>query len=275
MPHIVRDGFRIAYEIHGHGVPVVMLHGITVSFFGNFARWGWIEQLNAAGCQVVGMDFRGHGCSDKPNDVSAYGAEKFAADVIGLLDQLGIERASLIGYSLGSAIALKLLHQHPARIGPSVLVATGDGLVGEPPHTFAEICPQLENALSSEDFPTALPSHVAAYWTFAVKVGGDRLAALAAARAEYPPCPAGEVARIVAPVLVISGECDPVLGRGPYLAKLIPEGDYVEVPDADHFMLSSNPAVQARAARFLADKRGPHWIRPLTPRLHRGAAAPD
>jgi len=104
-----------------------MLHGITVSFAGTFGASGWVPRLVAAGCQVIGMDFRGHGQSDKPREISAYGTTNLADDVVALLDHLGIERASLFGYSLGSIVALRLLHQLPHRTGPSVLMATGDG----------------------------------------------------------------------------------------------------------------------------------------------------
>ena len=237
MASFEHDGYRIAYEIHGEGVPVVLLHGLCVSFAGNFAAWGWIERLTSAGCQVIGMDFRGHGKSDKPRQLDAYGTRNLASDVLALLDHLRYPRASLLGYSLGSTIALHLLYQAPERIGHSVLMATGDGLLGHPPFTPAEVSSQLSNALSNKHFPEALPTHVSAYWTFAVKIGGDRRAAYAASQADYPAYTSRQVASIRSPVLVVSGENDPVLGRGPRLAKAIPRGLYVEVPGADHFIL--------------------------------------
>jgi pimeloyl-ACP methyl ester carboxylesterase len=55
-----------------------------------------------------------------------------------------------------------------------------------------------------------------------------------------------------APVLVISGEKDPVLGKGPRLAQALPRGKYLEIPGADHFSLARDPAVQSAAADFLA-----------------------
>ena len=172
MQSFSRSGHRIAFEVHGTGRPVVMLHGITVSFAGNFGPAGWIPRLTAAGCQVIGMDFRGHGRSDKPRDVLAYGTDPLAGDVVALLDHLGIERASLFGYSMGTMVALRLLHQLPHRTGPSVLMATGDGLIGVPPFTSTDVFPRLAEALARPEFPADLPDHVAAYWTFAVKVGG-------------------------------------------------------------------------------------------------------
>lgn len=252
MPRFVSNGHSLNYVVHGSGHPVILLHGLCISFAGNFAAWGWIECLSARGFQVVGLDFRGHGKSDKVHDVSAYGTSRLAADVITLLDHLAIDRASIVGYSLGSVIALRLLHAEPSRCGASALVATGDGLIGIPPYTINEVSPQMCEALRHTEFPANLPSHVAAYWTYATTVGGDREAALAAAEADYPDCSGEIAATIEVPVLVVSGECDPVLGRGPRLAKAIRRGRYVEIPGADHFMLANNEKVQTTIADFLA-----------------------
>ncbi len=252
MQSFSRSGHRIAFEVHGTGRPVVMLHGITVSFAGNFGPAGWIPRLTAAGCQVIGMDFRGHGRSDKPRDVLAYGTDPLAGDVVALLDHLGIERASLFGYSMGTMVALRLLHQLPHRTGPSVLMATGDGLIGVPPFTSTDVFPRLAEALARPEFPADLPDHVAAYWTFAVKVGGDRLASHAAAQANYPAATRQDLQAIAAPVLVVSGELDLVLGRGASLAEAIPLGEYLEVAGAGHFDLGRNERAQAEATCFLS-----------------------
>ncbi len=235
MPIYVNDGFSLHYEIHGSGFPVVMLHGVTVTFAGNFGAWGWTERLTGKGLQVIGVDFRGHGRSEKSTDPQAYGTKNLAGDVIALLDGLNLARASLVGYSLGSTVALYLLHAFPDRCARSALVATGDGQLGYPPFSTAEVMPQLCEALSRTHFPADLPEHVAAYWNFATTVSGDRAAAAAAACAIYPPCSATEAARISAPVLVVSGEKDLVLGTGARLAQALPEGQYIEIKAADHF----------------------------------------
>lgn len=255
MATFQRDGLDIAYEVHGMGFPVVLLHGVTVSFAGNFGAWGWIGRLNQLGYQVIGMDFRGHGQSAKPHDPAAYGTDNLARDVLALIDYLDLPSVSLIGYSLGSIIALELLHRAPDRFGPSVLIATGDGLLGFPPFDTASVLARLGNALDREAFPIDLPLHDAAYWKFAVKVGGDRAAALAAVQAEYPPCHANQASSITAPVLVVSGERDPVLGRGPRLAQAIARGAYREIAGADHFALCSVDAAISAVEAFLASPR--------------------
>lgn len=251
MAHIERNGYRIAYEVHGSGRPVLLLHGVTVSFAGNFGAWGWVERLTRAGCQVIGMDLRGHGRSDKPHDPAAYGSEALVGDALALLEHLGHAKASVVGYSLGSHVALELLRRTPERWGPSVLIATGDGLIGLPPCTLDAVGGQIREALARETFPADLPVHVSTYWTFAVKVGGDRLAALAALQAHYPPCPPEALRSVDVPVLVVSGELDPVLGRGPRLAQSLPAGRYVEIAGANHFELCNHPAALAEIESFL------------------------
>lgn len=252
MPHFTRDGYSIHYEIHGKGMPVIMLHGLCVSFAGNFARFGWVERLCKQGMQVIGMDFLGHGKSDKPHDPSFYGANKLANDVVLLMDHIGLPSASLVGFSLGSVIALHLLHNHPERFNRSVLIATGDGLMGVPPHTMSEVAPQLTEALNSPYYPEQLPKHVSAYWNFATKVGGDRLASAAAARAEYPPATPNQLANVASPVLIVSGERDPVLGKGHLLRRSLPKGEYIEISDADHFMLAVSEQAQIVVTKFLS-----------------------
>ena len=253
MAHLMRNGHAIHYEIPGEGRPVLLLHGICVSFAGNFAGYGWIDSLCKQGLQVIGMDFLGHGKSDKPHDPAAYGTHKLAADVVALMDHLQLETASLVGFSMGSVVALHLLHTHPERFGRSVLIATGDGLLGIGPHTMAESAPQLARALDYDHYPAKLPKHVAMYWNFATKVGGDRLASAAAARAHYPVCTAEEAGRVAADVLVISGEIDPVLGQGPVLARSLAHGRYLEIAGADHFMLAAIGEAKDAVAHFLAE----------------------
>lgn len=251
MPHFNRDGYSIHYEIHGEGTPVILLHGICVSFAGNFAGFGWVERLCEHGMQVIGMDFLGHGKSDKPHDPSDYGTTKLANDVVLLMDKLGLPSASLIGFSLGSVIALQLLHTHPERFNRSVLIATGDGLMGVPPYLMSEVARKLTEALDCPNYPEHLPKVVSAYWNFATKVGGDRIASAAAARAECPAVTSNQLTSIATPVLVVSGGRDLVLGQGPLLSRSLPKGQYLEISDADHFMLAVSEQAQTAVTTFL------------------------
>jgi len=255
LPQFVNDNVRLHYEVHGSGRPVVLLHGGTVSFEYNWAALGWVQRLNGVGLQVIGLDFRGHGKSAKPHEAAAYGTAKLAGDVTALLDQLQLERASVLGYSIGAAVALHLLRFAPARIDRAALVATGDGLVGFAPYEFHRILPGLSVVLARTQYPRDLPGHVAAYWNFIEATRGDRLALLAFVKGSYPSLPCDEAGKIRSPVLVVSGANDLVLGQGPRLAACL-HGRYLEVAGADHFSLAADAATQTAVAAFLSASGG-------------------
>lgn len=117
-------GVRIHYEVRGSGTPVVLLHGFTGAAQRHFGQTGVIDALVAAGYRAVAMDCRGHGESGKPRDPGAYGLE-MAEDVVRLLDHLQIQRAHVVGYSMGGAIATQLLVRHPNRLSSVALLGSG------------------------------------------------------------------------------------------------------------------------------------------------------
>jgi pimeloyl-ACP methyl ester carboxylesterase len=251
VPTVDNRGIKIHYEVHGSGHPVVLIHGGTVSFKHNYADFGWIESLNNNGLQVVGLDLRGHGKSDKPHETESYGTSNLASDVVAVLDQLSLERASLVAYSIGTAVALNLLQTAPERFDRAALIATGDGLIGYPPHTFANISPALLEVIDRTEYPKDLPKHLSTYWNFIAATGGDRHALRALAHASYAPLSITDAAAIIIPTLVVSGQADLVLGQGPKLAQSLGQGSYVEVPGADHFSLAADSGVKAAVSVFM------------------------
>jgi pimeloyl-ACP methyl ester carboxylesterase len=115
---------RIRYVDEGSGEPVLLIHGYTRSIETNWIAPGVFANL-VKDHRVVAFDLRGHGKSDKPHDPELYGGE-IARDAIRLLDHLHIQRAHVVGYSLGAAITLKLLTTNPDRF----LTATLGGSAG-------------------------------------------------------------------------------------------------------------------------------------------------
>lgn len=98
-PRVAADGIELAYERGGEGAVVLFVHGL------GGRRDVWEEQREAAaraGFDAIAIDMRGHGDSDKPD--GAYSVERWAADVTGALDGLGIERAALVGHSIGCIV---------------------------------------------------------------------------------------------------------------------------------------------------------------------------
>src|SRR5258706_11728399 len=121
------DGIRLHYEVHGaeNGTPIVAVHGFASDYRLNWVGTRWQETLTNEGFMVVGLDCRGHGHSDKPHDSAAYAIEIMAADVIRLLDHLGVSEAAYLGYSMGARIGLQVAIDHPRRVTRAVLGGIG------------------------------------------------------------------------------------------------------------------------------------------------------
>jgi pimeloyl-ACP methyl ester carboxylesterase len=118
------NGVQISYADRGRGVPVVLIHGFTGTYARHWEGPGVMQALETAGYRVVAMDCRGHGQSGKPADPAKYGME-MVADVLRLLDHLKIERAHVVGYSMGGAIANQLLVRNPERLLTVTLLGAG------------------------------------------------------------------------------------------------------------------------------------------------------
>ena len=107
-------GVRLRYIEQGSGPAIVLMHGYTGTADRHFIANGVFGNL-AKDHHVIAIDLRGHGKSGKPHDPAAYG-EEMARDVVRLLDHLKIQRAHVLGYSLGAMIAGKLATLHPDRL---------------------------------------------------------------------------------------------------------------------------------------------------------------
>ena len=118
MPRISIGDCSLYYERHGMGFPVLFVSGL-----GGFASF-WQDQIAAFAkrFEVVTFDHRGFGQSD-PSRIG-YTVERMAADVVGLMDALGIKRGHVVGHSTGGAIAQAIAIEHPNRLASVVLSAT-------------------------------------------------------------------------------------------------------------------------------------------------------
>ncbi len=120
MSYAPVNGLQMYYEEHGAGAgrPVVLIHGALSAIGTSF---GTILPLLAKTRRVVAVELQAHGHTadvDRPLTV-----ENFAADVVGLLDHLGIEVADVFGWSMGAAVALRLGTDHAGRVGRLVLAS--------------------------------------------------------------------------------------------------------------------------------------------------------
>jgi pimeloyl-ACP methyl ester carboxylesterase len=120
MAYATVNGQPLYYEVHGTGRPLVLLHGGLMTIDLNFEAL--LEPL-AASRQVIAVELQGHGHTadtDRPMTIDA-----LAADVVALLDHLGIAEADLYGFSLGGLVAYAMALSAPARVG-RLIVASAD-----------------------------------------------------------------------------------------------------------------------------------------------------
>ena len=94
MPHVVNDGVSIHYYVEGHGAPLILEHGFTDSSEIWFEQ-GYVEALKTK-YNLVLIDSRGHGQSDKPHDPASYTPAKFASDIVAVLDDAAFGAATEI-----------------------------------------------------------------------------------------------------------------------------------------------------------------------------------
>jgi pimeloyl-ACP methyl ester carboxylesterase len=114
---------KICYTVQGSGSPVILIHGLHSSGAMNWTLPG-TTALVAKNHQVILIDMRGHGGSDKPEVEKSYGVE-MVEDIIKLMDHLGITHAHFVGYSMGGMIALKAAVLHPDRVDALLLGGMG------------------------------------------------------------------------------------------------------------------------------------------------------
>lgn len=151
---------RLFYRTQGEGPLVIMLHGLLM----DSRCWvdnGCISALSPH-FQVVCPDLPGHGASDKPDNQAAYTQQRQALAIVNLMDELGYEKAHIIGYSAGSWLAMELINAHADRLY-SVVLGGWDCEAGLPETpvgklTFEmfiayarQVAPELTASLTPED----------------------------------------------------------------------------------------------------------------------------
>lgn len=120
---IEAKGVKVWYSSQGQGEPVVLVHGWLSSSAINWDLPGITSRL-ARDFQVIQLDVRGHGRSDKPSAEADYGTE-LVEDVVRVLDQLQVKKAHLVGYSMGGIVVANFIAKHPDRVLSGTLGGMG------------------------------------------------------------------------------------------------------------------------------------------------------
>lgn len=241
-------GVRIAYEDLGSGPPVVLVHGFAASRALNWKAPGWYDLLLDAGYRVCALDCRGHGESDKPHDSAAYEPARMGGDVLRMLDTLQIERARLVGYSMGAMIASQLLLEHADRFERVVLGGVG-GTMLEPRGDSEAIA----RALEADDPKGITDERGRGFRAFADQSRNDRHALAACMRRPRTPLDPAALAHVSLPVLVVAGALDELVGDPARLAAVIPGAKSIVIPGRDHLSAVGDRRTKDAVLAFLSD----------------------
>jgi len=242
------DGTKLYVEEEGDGPPVVLLHGLTSSIDGNWRQPGIWQALLEAGKRVIGFDARGHGRSDKPHDPAAYENQAMARDVQVLFDHLALDRADVVGYSMGAVTALRFAPNEPRlrRLvvggigGDPAEWASGDAIIRRAARMLAGI--------EATD-PSALDDRLARRARRLMEARGNDLKAMAAVlRARNPRTEGSNLSAIAVPTLVVCGDRD---ASPEPLAAALPAGTAL-ILEGDHEGVVVNPELATAIARFIA-----------------------
>ena len=263
------NGARLAWQQMGEGPDLILVHGLAT----NRAFWLATAMQLQQRYRVTLFDLRGHGYSSRPE--SGYRAQDFAADILGLMDALRIERAALVGHSYGGSAALEAACMAPARVSHLGLLDSRIPRVqplmrlhDTPRITEVEKEVAAQVALDWAALPqvgylfleAAARMRLAGQFTTAgddfTPFGQGRGAARAAqawldlldqttARQELdsPGAEPGAIAALAMPILLMYADLSRCLTSGDQLRMLLPNARYALVQQAGHFFPLSQQAL--------------------------------
>ena len=247
MPSFHNGAVEITYLDEGEGDPIVLVHGFASSKNVNWVYPTWVSELKKNGRRVVALDNRGHGESEKLYDPAQYAIPVMAGDVVALMDHLGIARADIMGYSLGSRMTAWLALRAPERLRSAILGGIGMVLIegGGPGENVAK-------ALEAPSLDEVTDPVGRTFRTFADQTRSDRRALAACMRGSRGLMSAADAAKISVPVLIAVGTTDEVAGSATGLAKIIAGSELLDIPNRDHMRAVGDRVYKAGVADFLS-----------------------
>jgi pimeloyl-ACP methyl ester carboxylesterase len=227
--YAVNRGLRIAYDAAGVGAEVVvLLHGLAQRGM-DWAAPGYVAGL-ADKFRVICIDSLGHGESDSPDDCSLYSRPQRAGDVLAVLDAIGVERAHVVGYSMGGWLASAVLVHAPDRLR-SVCFGGWD-----PVHGLDGVRPIVRSQFGVElDFEMLLSAVREQYPQFTEWITPEREPALRCCWAAVEDLDGVEQALEISPVPMLfwDGQMDPHHDGSRAMAARLPRAEFLKTP-GDH-----------------------------------------
>jgi 3-oxoadipate enol-lactonase len=258
MPEALHEGVRLYYEASTPGSPgvdepVVLIPGLGMAA----ATWRPVREHLQERYRVIAVDPRGSGRSDAS---PPYTGELVADDLAAVLDAANVERAHIVGMSMGGMIAQELALRRPGRVRSLVLIST----YAAPDEWAIRALSLRRRVLQVMGFDDQFALAVLLVFSpKTLRTAPDLVAGIEErVRANPPPCDAylsqldfclahdarQRLPGLVTPTLVLSGQLDvlasPFAARD--LAALIPGATYREVPEASHALIWEEPEIVAR-----------------------------
>jgi len=275
MEQVKTNGVRLATKVWpGTGPTIFAVHGLTA----NHTCWYPIADVVASSHRLIAYDLRGRGDSEKPP--SGYSIAEHTRDLLGLLDHFGLERATIMGHSLGAHIGVHLAAHHPERVAKLILFDGGLDVRAEVLDSLAPAIDRLGVEFPSLDgfletlktfpmFAGRWNDHLTRYFTYDVERGPG-----GGVRSKVPRhAIEDEVAnvqqmrlwmlhhRITAPTLLLRApdgllrddDCLMTQDEAEAMAHAIPRCRLVIVPGTNHYtiLLGDNPTVKREIVAFL------------------------
>jgi pimeloyl-ACP methyl ester carboxylesterase len=249
MPYAQNGAVKVYYDSYGQGTPLVFLHPWTT----NGGIWYYQAFPFAKTNQVVVVDHRGHGRSDKPQ--SGYSIQEHATDVRAVLDAVGIQKAVLVGNSIGGMIAMQFALDNPDRVKGLLILSSGTGLGENMPKeaaaafksnfeaTFGALLEGAISAKSKRERPEILEvmtGHATVATNFPKHVFDS---SMADPNGVFGWNIKNRLSAIKAPTLVVAGEEDQAttVEANKVLADNIPGAKLAVIKDVGHFCQLEKP----------------------------------
>jgi 3-oxoadipate enol-lactonase len=258
MKNVKVNGINLAYERHGRGAPLVLIHGYPL----DHTTWNEIVPLLENDFDLILPDLRGLGGSDAVESV--YTMADVASDMAGLLDHLKIESAFIAGHSMGGYVSLAFAGAYPERVRGLGMISSQ--MLADAPDrkegrykSAAEVAEKGVGVVA--DALTPMLTAEARIQSFVRELmrkqkAGGVIGSLKA-MAERPDS-SGIFAKFNFPVLIVHGDADALIPveRGREMKAALPSAYYVELPGLGHMPMMENPQAVADALKFFVGAKG-------------------
>lgn len=253
MPYCDNEGVSIYYEVKGKGPSVVLSHQLGASP----ERWcqaGYVEAMTDD-YQLILVDARGHGASDKPNDPEAYRLKLMAADVVAVLDDLKVRTAHFLGYSMGGWIGWGIAKYAPERFRSLLIGGASPPCESDEPNSAPDLFRKGMDAVLEalrEMYRERLTPEIQAIWQ---SNDLDALIALTSGE-DWRGLPGFEklLPTVTLPCLINAGEASDEHASAQEYAKSMPNATFVSLPNLDHVdAFARQDLMRPHITRFLAE----------------------